>query len=111
MTERSKERLQQERDAALNVAATSYRDALTEPIYTDGVAGPSLADLADVEVRDDTPNFRIQAAIADAMKRWLVPPQHRPTCPSGRSCTSWTCLVDVCVLTKDDAADNGGEAQ
>lgn len=29
---------------------------------------------------------------------WLVPPDHRPTCPlNGRPCTSWTCLVDVCV--------------
>lgn len=29
---------------------------------------------------------------------WLVPLEHRPTCPlSGRPCTSWACLVDVCV--------------
>jgi len=29
---------------------------------------------------------------------WLVPPRHRPTCPLTKEpCTSWTCLVDVCV--------------
>lgn len=33
---------------------------------------------------------------------WLVPPEHRPTCPvSGEPCTSWTCLVDVCVDTAE----------
>ncbi len=32
---------------------------------------------------------------------WLVPPEHRPTCPlDGQPCTSWTCLVDVCVDEK-----------
>ena len=31
-------------------------------------------------------------------KHWLVPREHRPSCPiSGKPCTSWTCLVDVCV--------------
>lgn len=90
-------------DAATAVAVTSYRDAMTEPIYDDGKAGPSLADLAHVEVTTEMRNFQVQAAIGDEMRRWLVPPQHRPTCPSGRPCTSWTCLVDVCVLTKDNA--------
>lgn len=30
---------------------------------------------------------------------WLVPEEHRPTCPltAGLPCTSWTCLVDVCA--------------
>lgn len=90
-------------DTVSQVASSSYREAMTEPIYDNGVAGPSLADLAHVEVTDETANFQVQAAIADEMRRWLVPPLHRPTCPSGRPCTSWTCLVDVCVLTKDDA--------
>jgi hypothetical protein len=32
---------------------------------------------------------------------WLVPPMHRPTCPlDNKPCTSWTCLVDVCVDAK-----------
>lgn len=102
MTGAGEERLREERDAALQVASSSYRDAMTEPIYDNGVAGPSLADLAHVEVTEDMRNFRVQAAIAEEMRRWLVPPQHRPTCPTGRPCTSWTCLVDMCVLTKEN---------
>lgn len=36
--------------------------------------------------------------LKDEAARWLVPESHRPTCPlNGEPCTSWTCLVDVCV--------------
>ena len=33
---------------------------------------------------------------------WLVPAEHRPKCPlNDQPCTSWTCLVDVCVSGDD----------
>lgn len=34
---------------------------------------------------------------------WTIPPEQRPACPlDGHPCSSWTCLVDVCV--DDDAS-------
>jgi hypothetical protein len=34
---------------------------------------------------------------------WTVSLEHRPTCPlDQKPCTSWTCLVDVCVDAKKD---------
>lgn len=96
------ERIEAERDAALAVAASSFREALTEQVYDNGAPIGSLAELAHVEVTEETPNFRIQADIADELRRWWVPPEHRPTCPSGRPCTSWTCLVDECVLNGEE---------
>lgn len=91
------ERLTAERDAALEVASSSFREALTEPLWSDGKAGPSLADLAHV-IDYGQANFQVQHAIGDEMRRWMVPPSHRPTCPlDQRPCTSWTCLADVCV--------------
>jgi len=98
------ERLEAKLNAALQVATTSFRDALTEPLYDNGVPGPSLAETANVEVTDETPNFTIQYGIRDEMRRWLVPESHRPTCPlSGEPCTSWTCLLDVCVDPSKEA--------
>lgn len=99
---KTSERLIAERDAALEVADRSYRDALTAPIYSDGKPGPSIWDLSHARrlTVDGEPlrNFQLQYVIADEMRRWLVPPEHRPTCPlSDKPCTSWTCLVDVCA--------------
>lgn len=95
-------RMKQERDAAIEVATTSFRDAMTEQVYENGKPIGSLAELAHVRKLtadgEELANFQIQGAIADALRRWLVPPTHRPTCPLDQQpCTSWTCLVDVCV--------------
>lgn len=38
--------------------------------------------------------------MADA---WTIPENQRPMCPlSGKACTSWTCLVDVCAERGDE---------
>ena len=105
------ERLTAERDAALAVAIESFRSALTGPIYEDGKAGPSIADLSGCNRRtnraygESLVNWELQYAIADEMRKWMVPPAHRPTCPlNGHPCTSWTCLVDVCADEKWEAS-------
>lgn len=85
------------RDAAIQVGTEAFRNALTEQVYDNGDPIGSLAELAHVDVAEQA-NFQIQGDIADALRRWLVPPSQRPTCPlNGQPCTSWTCLVDVCV--------------
>ncbi len=99
------ERLMIERDTALDVASKAMREAFTEQVYDNGQPVGSLAELAHVEVESGTANFRIQYSIADELRRWLVPPSHRPTCPLDQQpCTSWTCLVDVCVDAKKDGS-------
>jgi hypothetical protein len=95
------ERLTAQRDAALEVAAESFREALTAPIHENGKPGPSILDLSHARRLtvdgEKLVNFQLQYVIADEMRRWLVPPEHRPICPlNGKPCTSWTCLVDVC---------------
>ena len=87
-------RLRQKLEAALDVAAKSYREALTTSL-TDT---PSITEALDIVVPDDMANWQLQEAIVKAIKAWYVPPGHRPMCPSGRPCTSWTCLVDECVF-------------
>lgn len=42
--------------------------------------------------------FGLLEKLAEALGPWTILPEHRPTCPAdGRPCTSWTCLVEVCV--------------
>lgn len=42
-------------------------------------------------------------------RHWLVPPMHRPSCPlTNKPCTSWTCLVDVCVDESEQGQDKRG---
>lgn len=62
---------------------------MTESAHTDGVetTEAALRRTAGELVR-----------LTEEAERWLVPPEHRPTCPvDGEPCKSWTCLVDVCV--------------
>lgn len=54
-------------------------------------------------VRDTLATALYKIEMSDEIRRWLVPPTHRPTCPlDNQPCTSWTCLVDVCVDAKKD---------
>lgn len=69
--ERLQERLEYveaQREAASQVAASAYRDALTEQVMENGHPIGSLAELAGVAVTDETRNFQIQAGIADVLR-------------------------------------------
>lgn len=89
-----------ERDAAVEVASSSWREALTSR----ATKGPSLAELTGVTV-EGRANFYVQDDIAEAIQRRLVPVDQLPTCPlSKQRCTSWTCLVDVCDVAQSEPA-------
>lgn len=38
-------------------------------------------------------------ALNEEAGRWMIPKEHRPTCPlSGKPCPNWTCALDVCEV-------------
>ena len=75
-------------------AATDVPDIVTISRAIEGFKGETANAIRMAE-RLATLLYRFEI---QELGRWLVPPEHRPTCPvSGKPCTSWTCLVDVCV--------------
>lgn len=77
-----------------------------EPTNAD-LEGPALSEIARTveDLRAATAEVRaIGDRVASTLYRlnieekWLVPVQHRPSCPlTSRPCSSWSCLVDVCA--------------
>jgi hypothetical protein len=77
------------------------------PTDAEGMVIASLAlgqlDEAAAELRAVRDRLATALYAVEVDRHWLVPRQHRPTCPlDGEPCTSWTCLVDVCVDGKKE---------
>ena len=73
-------------------------EPLIEVSHAIGAFDGAVADLRAVRDTLATALYRFEI---QELGRWLVPPSHRPTCPlDNQPCTSWTCLVDVCVDEK-----------